>query len=64
MAIDMRVFPLRLQRDLYARLKSVSEDDKRSMNTWAAIALEKEINRYESAAIIEEIELKPVEEND
>ena len=49
MAIDMRVFPLRLEREMYARLKSVSEDDKRSMNTWAQLALEKEIVRYETA---------------
>ena len=47
MAIDTRVFPLRLERILYDRLKTVSENDKRSMNTWAKIALEKEIEKYE-----------------
>ena len=45
--INSRVLPVRLQRDLYDRLKSVSEHDKRSMNQWAIIALEKEIEKYE-----------------
>ena len=48
MAVNMRVFPLRLQKDLYAKLKGVSEKDKRSMNTWVVIVIEKEIERYET----------------
>lgn len=48
MAINSKVFPLRLERELHEKLKEVSSDDKRSMNTWAVIALEKEIKKYEA----------------
>ena len=52
MAIDTRVFPLRLQRALYAKLKAISEADRRSMNQWVVVAIEKEIAKYEASKVI------------
>jgi len=45
MAIDKRVFPLRLDKDLYFSTKQAAEDDKRSMNKFIEIAIEKELIR-------------------
>ena len=47
MAINTMTIPVRLERVLYEKVKSISESDKRSMSNWTVIAIEKEIKRYE-----------------
>ena len=49
MILNEQVFSLRLQKELYAKLKAISEEDKRSMNSWLIVLIEKEIKRHEAA---------------
>jgi hypothetical protein len=46
MASVTKVFPLRLEEMLYEKVRAVSEEDRRSMNSWVVIAIEKEVSRY------------------
>ena len=49
MPIIMMTIPSRLEKQLYERVKKISETEKRSMSNWCAIAIEKEVVRYEKA---------------
>ena len=49
MSINMMTIPSRLEKQLYERVKKISDIEKRSMSNWCAIAIEKEVERYEKA---------------
>lgn len=48
MAVNTRTLPVRMERELYDRVKEISEQEKRSLSNWCVLAIEKEVKRYET----------------
>lgn len=43
----MKTISVVIEDEMYRRLKAISEDDRRTMSNWVALAIEREIERYE-----------------